>query len=163
NLNGTPGIANGTFGDDKINVSPVGLSATVTTINVVGGDSTNGDNVVVNGGSGINDIFGYKPTRPDNGSLTPTGSAANFVTTTEAGGVNGEGAAAGGGDTLTVTTPAGVDQATFTPGAAVDAGSVAFTTPGQVINSSLTPLAFSNLGSTAASSVTFADAAARSD
>jgi len=43
---------NGQFGDDKFNVSPVGLSATVTTINVSGGDSTNGDSLVVNGAVG---------------------------------------------------------------------------------------------------------------
>ena len=150
---------NGQFGDDKFNVSPVGLAATVTTINVSGGDSTNGDSLVVNGGLATNDTLGYLPTGPDNGSVTRTGSATVFFVTTESVTIDGLGGAAGGGDTLTISTPAGADQDTLTPGPAFDSGLVTFTTTGQVVNSSLTPLVFSNLGTGPASSLTFASPA----
>src|SRR5207253_2949273 len=102
-----------------------------------------GDNLVVNGAAGANDTFGYLPTGPDNGSVTRAGSASVAFTTTESVTIDGLGAAAAGGDTLTITTPVGFDQETLTPGSSFDSGNVTFTTTGQVVNSSFTPLAFS--------------------
>src|SRR5439155_12351156 len=123
-------------------------------------DSTNGDSLVVNGGAATNDTLGYLPTAPDAGSVTRTGSPATVAfTTTESVTIDGLGAAAAGGDTLTITTPAGADQVTLTPGADFDSGNVTFARTGQVVNSSLTPLTFTNLGSGASSSLTFASAA----
>src|SRR5262249_30222705 len=105
---------NGQFGDDKFNVSPVGLSPIVTTINVSGADSTNGDSLVVNGAVAANDVIGYNPTGLAQGFVTITGSAVMNFNTTEAVTINGQGTNTG--DTLTVTTLGGPDQLTLTPG-----------------------------------------------
>ncbi len=65
---------NGLFGDDKINVSPVGLVG-VTTINVAGGDPTASDELVVNGTAGA-DAFNYLVSDTiGSGSVAVAGSA----------------------------------------------------------------------------------------
>lgn len=123
---------NGLFGDDTFSVSPVGLTG-VTAINVSGGDPTASDALVVNGSLAA-DAINIAPTAPDGGSVAITGSPTVTFSTTEKLTVNG----GGGNDALTVTTPAGAQAITYTPGAAVDAASV------QV--DSLVPISFLNLG-----------------
>ncbi|MGA2501219.1 MAG: hypothetical protein ABSH20_26060, partial [Tepidisphaeraceae bacterium] len=149
---------NGLFGDDKFNVYPVGLSANVTAINVNGGDPTASDSLIVNG-SAAADAINFKPTAPDAGSVTITGSAPVNFATTEAVTINGQ----GGGDTLTYTSPANAGAVgsalVYTPGTAQDAGSII----GQQLlgggaNDSLVPLTFLNLGVAAANAVVFTTA-----
>ncbi len=111
---------NGRFGDDKFNVYPVGLVG-VTAINVIGGDSTNGDSVVVNGTAGT-DAIAFTPTGPDAGTVAITGAPTVTIATTESLTING----LGGNDALTVNTPAGTTSTThLTPGATRDSGRVA--------------------------------------
>ena len=53
----------------------------------------------------------------------------------------------GGGDTLTVTTPAGGNFISYTPGAAPDSGTIAVTTSAS-IHTALVPLSFQHIGTT---------------
>ena len=108
----TFGIVNlsGRFGDDKINVHPVGLVG-VTTINVAGGDPTASDELVVNGTTGVDNIA-IASLSIDGAIVTGLGPTIN-VATTEHLTYNGQ----GGDDNLTITSPAGGDAVDFTPGA----------------------------------------------
>ena len=64
---------NGQFGEDTFSVTPVGLAAAVTTINVSGGDPTASDSLLVNGTAG-NDVIGYNQATRSAGSVTITGA-----------------------------------------------------------------------------------------
>ncbi len=134
---------NGLFGDDKINVLPVGLVG-VTTINVAGGDPTASDELVVSGTTG-NDVFNYTTSNTvGSGSVAITGSATVNFTTTEALVIDG----LGGTDSLTVTTPAGVGhRTTVTPGANADSGTIVSQAFGTGTGS--VPLTYAHIGATA--------------
>ncbi len=109
---------NGLFGDDKINVLPVGLVG-VTTINVAGGDPTASDELVVSGTTGNNTINYLVSSTVGAGAVAIAGSAVvNFVTT-ESLVIDGQ----GGTDNLTVTSPTG-HRTTVTPGANADSGTI---------------------------------------
>jgi hypothetical protein len=136
----------GLFGDDKFSVIPVGLVG-VTAINVAGGDPTASDSLLVTGTTGADAIV-FAPTAADAGTVTVNAAAPIAFSTTESVTING----LGGGDTLAVTTPAGLDTITYSPGATVDSASV------QV--GSLVPLSFNNLG---AGSVRLADTGGAAD
>jgi FG-GAP-like repeat/Bacterial Ig-like domain len=122
---------NGGFGNDSYSVSPVGLVG-VTTINVTGQATPNSDTLVVNGAATVSTI-GYAPTGRAAGTVSVTTAAPVGYTNIQALTINGQ----GGADTLTVTTPVGVNKDTYTPGATADSGMV------QV--NSFTPLTFQNL------------------
>src|SRR5262249_2738627 len=94
--------------------------------------------------------IGYNPTAPNAGNVAITGSAPVVFSNVTAVAINGQ----GGGDILTVTTPALADQVTLTPGAAIDAGTVTIT--GVQTPVSDPPLSYANLG--AAGSLIFNDA-----
>ena len=110
---------NGMFGDDTFSVSSSELVG-VTTINVGGGDPTASDTVVVNGTTAADSIT-YSPTAADAGNITGLGPTINLATVENVT-INGQGS----GDTLVVSTPAGQDHITFTPGVDATQGSVAF-------------------------------------
>ena len=108
---------NGRFGDDKINVLPIGLVG-VTTINVNGGDPTVSDELLISGTPAADTV-----------TVTPTGIGAGTVVigattiaynTTEKVTYSG----LGGGDSVNVVGTAGNDTFTSIPGAANDAGQV---------------------------------------
>ncbi|MFO0943474.1 MAG: dockerin type I domain-containing protein [Pirellulales bacterium] len=134
---------NGLFGDDKINVLPVGLVG-VTTINVAGGDPTASDELVVSGTTG-NDVINYTTSNTvGSGSVAITGSATVNFTTTEALVIDG----VGGTDNLTVTTPAGVGhRTTVTPGANADSGKIVSQAFGAGTGS--VPLTYAHIGAVA--------------
>ena len=147
-------------GSDEINLNdshvPAGSTAGsfLTGITVNGQDPTASDKLIVNGTAGA-DTIGYAVSGPGAGTVTvtpPSGPALPTVTFTgiENLAINGQ----GGGDKLTVTTIAGFDQDTLTPGAAIDSGHVDITSG--VTPVSETPLDFSNLG--VGGSLAFADA-----
>ncbi len=121
----------GRFGDDKINVLPVGLVG-VTTVSVNGGDSTNGDSVVVSGSAGVNNVT-VTPTSADAATVTGLGAVVN-IGTTESFLYNG----LGGDDTLSVIGSAASDTIVIDHGANADSGKVAV--------SSLVPVSFLGLG-----------------
>ncbi len=145
---------NGASGDDTINTSPTTLAG-VTTFNVDGGDPTASDKLIVNGTAG-NDTLGYNPSDTIGaGSVTVNAAPVVNFTTIESVVIDGQ----GGTDDLTHTTPAGVHQVTYTPGAAPDAGTIA--TRGAGGGTGLVPLTFSHIG--AGGSVSFASAGGRED
>lgn len=129
---------NGLFGDDKINILPIGLVG-VTTINVAGGDPTASDELVVSGSAG-NDTINYNVSNTVGaGSVAITGAPlVNFVTTES---LHIEGL--GGTDALTVTSPTG-HRKTVTPGAAADSGSIA--SQGFGAGTASVPLSYSHIG-----------------
>ena len=157
-------------GSDQINVAG-DLPATLKNIAVVGGGTTAGDTLTVNGTTAA-DSIDYTPNTPaafpvvpnpffppfpppflvpaivagpGDGNVTvgPVGGAV--TTTVSFAGIEGLAInGQGGGDELTVTGPAG-SQVTLTPGSTVDSGTVS-TTTGGAAPVSFTPLAFSNLG-----------------
>ncbi len=125
----------GLFGNDQFNVSPVGLAAAVTAINVSG--TSDGNSLTVNG-SAAADAITFAPTGPAAGSVSvtvPAGVAPVAFTAIQGVNLNGQ----GGGDALTVQTPNGADTVTYSSGPAVDQGAA------QV--DALVPLSFANLGS----------------
>ena len=141
---------NGCFGNDSYAVTPAGATglAGVTTVNINGTTGAN-DQVTVNGSTGA-DAIGFNPAAtPGSGNVTITGAATVNLVNIAGLAINGQ----GGGDALTVTTQAGFDQVTLTPGNAVDSGTVAITS---VLNPvSDIPLSYSNLA--AGGSLTFKD------
>ncbi|MFO0943475.1 MAG: hypothetical protein U0930_22295 [Pirellulales bacterium] len=122
---------NGLFGDDKINVLPVGLVG-VATINVAGGDPTASDELVVTG-TAAQEAVGITPTAPDAGSVTGLGPVINF-TTIEKFIYNG----LGGNDVVTVTGTAADDIVSFSPGTTPDSGTFNV--------NSLVPIGVTNIG-----------------
>ena len=131
---------NGLFGDDKLNVLPVGLVG-VTTINVAGGDPTASDELVVSGTTG-NDTINYTTSNTvGSGSVAITGAATINFTTTEALVIDG----LGGTDNLTVTSPSG-HRTTVTPGANADSGSIVSQAFGTGTGS--VPLTYAHIGAT---------------
>ncbi len=107
---------NGLDGNDTFNVTPANITLTG------GGGST------VNGSTGASDLLtvnatgaiGYNPTGVGAGSVTNTGNPTVTFTGVGAVAIDGE----GGNDSLTVTTPVGGSQMSFTPGATVDSGTI---------------------------------------
>lgn len=128
---------NGRFGSDAFSVHPATLVG-VTTVNVIGGDPTASDSVVITGTAGP-DAVNVTPTASDAATITGLGPVVN-LTTVEHLTYNG----LGGGDTLTFTGTGGGDSIVHTPGATADSGALR--------NNSLLGLTYTNLG--AAGSVT---------
>jgi len=139
-------VINARSGDDVINLNNPTTPTSLTDITVNGGDPTGSDKVVVNGTS-AGDAIGVAPTAADAAQITIAGLPDVIVTTTESLVINGQ----GGDDSLTVITPAGFDEITYTPGPTVDSATV------QV--ASLVPLAFTNLGAYGAVSLADTDGA----
>lgn len=131
---------NGQAGDDFFSVSPAGM--TVNAINIAGNDPTASDTLLVNGTAGA-DTIGFLPVSAGAGKVTITGMPTVNFATIEDVRINGN----GGGDTLTVTSPAGAQNITYTPGNTVDSGSVQI--------DSLVSMDFQQLGNTGA--IIFAD------
>lgn len=121
----------GLSGNDTFDVWPVGMSA-VSLVDVRGGEPAASDTLIVSGTSAAN-VITFTPTAMDAGSVTAGGVQVAFQTT-EAVVIDGQ----GGGDTLNVLSPSTSDSITFTPGPAVDAGSVRIGT--------LVPMRFEDLG-----------------
>ena len=146
---------NALAGDDTINLNNPNTPLGLTGITVDGGDPTASDTVIVNGTVG-NDTVGYNPSATVGaGSVTITGAPTVNFTTTEAVKFNGQ----GGADTLTINTPAGGNNNTYTPGASYDSGTVSFRQFGA--GTALVPLEFSHIG--AFGGVTFAGSGAGTD
>ena len=139
---------NGLGGNDEFTLNNPNTPTGLTSI-AVGGNTTAIDTVVANGTSGA-DAINFAPTSASGGTITGAGPVPITFTTTQQVVINGQ----GGGDTLTVTTPAGANTINYTPGVAPDAGAV--------VVDSLVPMNFLNIGATG--TVALADAApARSD
>ena len=137
---------NGLFGDDKINVLPVGLVG-VTTINVAGGDPTASDELVVSGTTGNNVINYLVSNTVGSGAVAIAGSAIVNFTTTESLVIDGQ----GGTDNLTVTSPSG-HRTTVTPGTSADSGTII--SQGFGAGTGSVPLTYAHIG--AIGSVTLA-------
>ena len=134
-INKTTLTINALAGTDNINLHNPNAPTGLTSIAVNGGDPTASDTLVVNGTSAT-DTINVSPTGPAAASITGAGAITISGTSIKQLVVNGQ----GGNDTLTVTTPAGANNDTYTPGVAPDAGSF------QV--GSLVPISYSNLGAT---------------
>ena len=142
-------------GSDSINLNNPNTPTNLTSITINGDDPTASDTVIVNGTAG-NDTVGYNPSATIGaGSVTIAGAPTVNFTTTEAVKFNGQ----GGADTLTINTPAGGNNNTFTPGASYDSGTVSFRQFGA--GTALVPLEFSHIG--ALGGVTFAGSGAGTD
>ena len=144
-INKTTLTLNGLAGSDQFNLNNSNTPTGLTSIAVNGGDTTTSNTLIVNGTTASDSIH-VSPTGPAAATITGAGPVTTTATGVQQLVVNGQ----GGGDTLTVTTPVGANSDTYTPGAAVDSGSI------QV--GSLLPISYSNLG--AAGGLTFANAGA---
>ena len=126
----------GMGGDDIINLNNPKTTATtgVLAINVLGGDPTASDQLIVNG-SAADDAITFTPTGADSGTVAITNLPTVTFATTESLVIN----AGGNNDDVTVDTTNGTDTVTVTPGATIDSGNVRV--------DSLVPMDFVNLGS----------------
>ncbi|MCO6458749.1 MAG: hypothetical protein J5I93_25865 [Pirellulaceae bacterium] len=148
----------GGAGDDKFNLNNQGTApAGLTSITVQGGNSTTGDELVVNGTT-LADNIGFEPTAFDSARVTGVQSVA-FVDafTIENVVLNGLGDAnATNGDVLTVFTPDGTpanpvhSSVEVTPGTTFDSGRVQVDT--------LVPMRFLNLSTIGSLNVSDPDA-----
>jgi hypothetical protein len=136
-------------GDDTVSVTPTTLAG-VTTLNVVGGEPTASDELIVNGTDGNDNII-FTPTDPDTGSVAVNAAPIVNFTTTESVVINA--GASNDNDTLTVVTTSGDDQVVYTPGDTIDSAAVRV--------NSFVPMRFLNLG--AGGSVTIDDSAGGTD
>ncbi len=136
-------------GDDTISVTPTTLAG-VTTLNVVGGEPTASDELIVNGTDGNDNII-FTPTDPDTGSVAVNAAPIVNFTTTESVVINA--GASNDNDTLTVVTTSGDDQVVYTPGDTIDSAAVRV--------NSFVPMRFLNLG--VGGSVTIDDSAGGTD
>jgi hypothetical protein len=130
---------NGGAGDDNININNPSKPTGLTSIIVNGGDPTASDKLIVTATSG-SDTIGYNPTAIGAGNVTIAGQPTTNFTNTELVTIDGN----GGTDALTVSTPAGVDADTYTPGDAADSGTIAVRVAGS--GTALVPLTFLHLG-----------------
>ncbi|MCU0878232.1 MAG: Ig-like domain-containing protein, partial [Pirellulaceae bacterium] len=142
----------GRFGDDKFSITPDGMA--LTTINVEGGDPTASDEVVINGTAAV-DTINYRPTAADAGTVQVNAAPVVNLATVEHLTING----LGGNDDLTLTTPAGSERVTYTPGALADQATIALRSLG--FGADLLGLGFTNLGT--GGSFTLADAGGLAD
>lgn len=135
-------------GDDTVNLNNSSTPTGLTNITVNGQDPTASDTLIVNGTTG-SDTISYSPSATI-GSGTVQVNALPLVTftTTESLVIDGQ----GGTDALTVTTPAGGNFDTYTPGTAPDSGTIAVRGGGS--GTARVPLTFRHIGATG--SVTFA-------
>jgi hypothetical protein len=145
----------GRFGNDYFAVSPIGMTFVGANPQINVTDVTLGASTLQVNGSAAANAIGYNPTAPGAGNVTITGSAPVFFTNLANLAIAGQ----GGPDALTVTTPAGVDRVSYTPGATADSGII--TARGAGGGVTLVPLTYTTLG--AAGNVTFASAGGRED
>jgi hypothetical protein len=114
-LNKTSLIIAAGAGSDTINLNDPATPTGLTGITVNGGDPTSsGDTLVVNGTTGV-DAIGYTINSATSSTITGAGPVSITGNDVEQVLLNGQ----GGGDTLTVTTVVGFDQATLDAGAAM--------------------------------------------
>ncbi len=127
-------------GDDVINLNNPGTPTGLTGISVNGGDPTASDTLIVNGTTG-NDTINYSPSATI-GSGTVQVNALPLVTfnTIERLTIDGQ----RGADALTITTPAGENQISYTPGSATDSGVIAIQSV--TGNTAEVPLTFQHIG-----------------
>jgi hypothetical protein len=142
----------GRFGDDKFSVTPESMA--LTTINVDGGDPTASDEVVISGTTAV-DTINYSPTAANAGTVQVNAAPIVNLTTVEHLTING----LGGNDDLTLTTPAGGERVTYTPGALADQATIALRSLS--FGADLLGLGFTNLGT--GGSFTLADAGGLAD
>jgi hypothetical protein len=159
-------VINGEAGSDVINLNnpnPIPGSNTTTSpgmldITIFGnvppgpGTTSAGTTLIANGTTGT-DTIDFAPATAYGGSITGAGPAVIYFNAVEQTEINGQ----GGGDSLTVTTPAGLQVVTVTPGALPDEGEVVLRdSTGISSGDAVAGLSFTNLGATG--SLTFADA-----
>ncbi len=159
-------VINGQAGSDVINLNnpnlPAGSNTTTTpglsSITVYGdepptfGATSAGDTLIANGTTAA-DTIKFAPTSAYNGTITGAGPVPITFNAIEQTVIDGQ----GGGDALTVTTPAGLQIVTVTPGALADEGQVTLRdTTGLSNGDPVAGLSFNNLGATG--SLTIADA-----
>ncbi len=149
-INKTTLAINGLAGGDQFNLNNSNTPTGLTSITVNGGVTSTGDTLTVNGTTGV-DAIGFNPTGAEAGSVTVNSLPTVSFTAIENVIVNGQ----GGGDALTVTTPAGAQAVALTPGALPDEGQIALRNSTGAGNP-LAGLSFTNLG--ASGSLTIADA-----
>jgi hypothetical protein len=155
-----PGIDQTNIDNPNVPTGDTGLFMTAITVN--GGSSASnptgsspGDTLSFYGTGGA-DAIDYSTTGPGAGTVTdtpPTGPALPIVSFAGISdlAINGQ----EGDVALTLTTIAGFDQDTLTPGTAIDSGHIDITSTAPPVSD--TPLDFSNLGDTG--SLTIADSA----
>ena len=141
---------NGLAGSDQINLNNLNTPTGLTSIMVNGGVTTTGDTLIVNGTTGV-DAIGFSPTGAESGDVTVNSLPTVIFAAIENVIVNGQ----GGGDALTVITPAGTQDVTVTPGALADEGQVTLRNSTGAGNP-LAGLSFTDIG--ASGSLTIAEA-----
>lgn len=109
-------------GSDEINLNHPGRPNELNDVNVSGGDPTAGSDVVVFNGSGVTETISVDQLTIDGAQIVTDANpnVTYVVGTAESLIVNGQ----GGGDIVSVTTPAGSDEITLSPGATIDAASI---------------------------------------
>ena len=157
-------VINGAAGSDVINLNnpnkPAGSNTTTTpgllSITVNGdepptfGATSAGDTLIANGTAAA-DTINFAPTSAYAGTITGAGPVPITFTTIKSVTLDGQ----GGGDALTVTTPAGTQDVTVTPGALADEGQVTLRDSTGARNA-LAGLSFTDIG--AGGSLTIAEA-----
>ncbi len=140
-------------GSDLISLNNPDTPTALTMININGGDPTAGsDTAIISGRIGAPDAINFAVTTDDDAVVTGAGPIPITLTTVESAVIDGQ----GGNDTLTYTTPTGLDIIEFTPGPGNDgsAGSIATV---RAAGGVLMPLSFTDLISVTPNLV-FADA-----
>jgi hypothetical protein len=147
---------NGGAGSDEISLNNATTPTGLTSIIVNGGDPTTGSDVALISGTTGADAINFAVTTDDDATVTINALPVITLATIESTSIDGQ----GGADTLTYTSPAGVDQVQFTPGGNGSSGSIAAVRSASGV---LMPLAFDNLFN-AAGNLVFADVSgARTD
>ena len=96
-------------GSDTINLNDPTTPTGLADITVNGGDPTAGSDTLIVNGTQAAEAIGYNPTGVDSGNVTVENLPTVLFTGIEHLDIDGQ----GGGDTLTVTTVAGLDQITL--------------------------------------------------
>ncbi len=138
-------------GSDEINLNHPGRPNELNDVNVSGGDPTAGSDVVVFNGSGVSETISVDQLTIDGAQIVTDANpnVTYVVGTAESLILNGQ----GGGDIVSVTTPAGSDEITLSPGATIDAASIDIRDFNAV---SLLPIRYEDIGD--AGSLTLASA-----
>ncbi len=139
-------------GSDEISLNNPATPTGLTGITVIGGDPTTGSDVAIVSGTVGNDTIDFAPTSDDDAIITGAGLVPITLMMVERTAIDGQ----GGVDTLTYTTPVGIDILEFTPGPGSDGSSGAIEAVRNV-GGQLMPLTFTDVYAGAPPALTFAD------
>ncbi|MEM7311707.1 MAG: dockerin type I domain-containing protein [Planctomycetota bacterium] len=146
-------VLNGLGGSDEFSLNYDNTPSALTGITVNGGDPTSGSDVAIVSGTVGADTIDFAPTSDNDATVTISGLPVVTLDNIEEAILDGQ----GGPDSLTYTSPAGVDILQFTPGPGNDGSSGSIEGVSD-LGGQLMPVSYSDIWRLASPQLAFSDA-----